>query len=54
MENKDKKNINYKLLIAVAIIVPLLIGFSYAYFLAKIKGNNTTIGGLRLQNLILT
>jgi len=45
MENKDKKDIIYKILIAITVIIPLIIAFSYAYFLAKIKGDTTTISG---------
>ena len=48
MENKEKKNLYYRLLIISAIIIPVIIGFSYAYFLAvvKIKDDKpTTIEG---------
>lgn len=45
MENKEKKSIYYRLLIAGAIMIPVIIGISYAYFLAvvKITNNNPTV-----------
>ena len=53
MEDKDKKTIFYKLIIATAIIIPVIIGISYAYFLAIIKGNetSTTISGTAVKVL---
>ncbi len=45
MENKETKNLFYKLLIVTAIVVPILIGSSYAYYLAKISGSPSTIEG---------
>ena len=47
MENKEKSSLLYKLLILTAIAVPLIIGSSYAYFLAVIEGaeNPTTMNG---------
>ena len=50
MENKEEKGFYYKLLIATAIIIPVIIGFSYAYFTAKIKGNTTTITGTAISS----
>lgn len=43
--NQEKKSLYYKLLIASAIIIPIIIALSYAFFIAKIKGNTTTITG---------
>ena len=45
MENKEKKSLYYRLLIVGAIIVPVIIGFSYAYFLSAVKvtNNNPTV-----------
>lgn len=45
MEEKKIKGNAYKLLISIAIIVPIILGISYAYFLAVIKGDNTTANG---------
>ena len=42
MENKDKSSAFYKLLILTAAVVPLIISLSYAYFVARIKGNETS------------
>src|SRR5574344_756193 len=47
---KSKKNKTYQSLIAIAIIVPLLFGISYAYYLAVIKGNSSTIKGTATSN----
>ncbi len=44
-DNNVKKSKSYKLLIAISIIVPLLLGISYAYFLAVIKGDETNVAG---------
>lgn len=44
MENK-KKSRAYKILILLAILIPVILGFSYAYFLAQTKGNKTNISG---------
>ncbi len=40
MENKEKNSLLYKLLIITAIAVPVLIGTSYAYFLAVVRGTD--------------
>lgn len=48
MENKEKKSVYYRLLIISAIIIPVIIGFSYAYFLAVVKVKDdkpTTVEG---------
>lgn len=48
MENKEKNNIYYRLLMISAIIIPVIIGFSYAYFLAVVKVTDdkpTTVQG---------
>jgi hypothetical protein len=45
MRENSKKSKSYKLLITLSIIIPLLFGISYAYFLAVIKGDNTTVTG---------
>ena len=42
MENKDRRVDYYKLLVISAIIVPIIIGFSYAFFLARINITNNT------------
>ncbi len=54
MENKDKNNVYYRLLLIAAIIIPVIIGFSYAYFLAVVQGteNPTTIQGTVIDDLI--
>ena len=40
MDNSRNDNVLYKTLIVIAMLIPLVIGFSYAYFLTNIKGNN--------------
>ena len=52
MENKEKSSLLYKLLILTAIAVPLIIGSSYAYFLAVIEGteNPTNMTGTSVAN----
>ena len=48
METKDRNKIYYRLLLIAAIIIPVIIGFSYAYFLAVVKVTNdqpTVISG---------
>ena len=45
MDNSRNDNVLYKTLIVIAILIPLVIGFSYAYFLTNIKGNKTIISG---------
>ena len=54
MENKDKNNVYYRLLLIAAIIIPVIIGFSYAYFLAVVQGTEdpTTIQGTVIDDLI--
>lgn len=54
MENKDKNNIYYRLLLIAAIIIPVIIGFSYAYFLAVVQGTEdpTTIQGTVVNDLL--
>lgn len=42
MENKSNK---FKLLIIIAITIPVIIGLSYAYFLAVIKGGTSSVSG---------
>jgi hypothetical protein len=49
MENKEKKITYYKLLIATAVIIPLIISFTYAYYLPKVKGNATSISGKSIE-----
>ncbi len=54
MENKEKNNIYYRLLMISAIIIPVIIGFSYAYFLAVVKVTNdkpTTITGTIVSDI---
>ena len=51
MENRnDKKSLFYRLLIATAIVIPVAISFSYAYFLAEVKGNKTNVTGTAVTN----
>lgn len=50
MDNSRNNNILYKTLIVIAILIPLVIGFSYAYFLANIKGNKTIVSGTSSAN----
>lgn len=45
MKDKKESKLNYKLLIMIAVIVPIILGISYAYFLAKVSGDNTVIDG---------
>src|SRR5574344_2095974 len=40
-----EKKKSYKYLIIIAIIIPVLFGISYAYYLAVIKGNNSSVKG---------
>src|SRR5574344_1459025 len=40
-----EKKKSYKYLIMIAIIIPVLFGISYAYYLAVIKGNNSSVKG---------
>ena len=54
MENKEKNNIYYRLLMISAIIIPVIIGFSYAYFLAVVKVTDdkpTTIQGTVVSDI---
>lgn len=50
MENKERINLYYKLLISIAVLIPALIGISYAFFLANIKGNSTNMEGTVVSN----
>lgn len=50
MDNSRNDNVLYKTLIVIAILIPLVVGFSYAYFLTNIKGNKTTISGTTSAN----
>ena len=50
MNNSRNDNVLYKTLIVIAILIPLVIGFSYAYFLTNIKGNKTIISGTTSAN----
>ena len=50
MDNSRNDNVLYKTLIVIAILIPLVIGFSYAYFLTNIKGNKTIISGTTSAN----
>lgn len=54
MKNKEKNNIYYRLLMISAIIIPVIIGFSYAYFLAVVKVTDdkpTTIQGTIVSDI---
>jgi len=50
MDNSRNDNVLYKTLIVIAILIPLVVGFSYAYFLTNIKGNKTIISGTTSAN----
>ena len=53
MESNEKKNIKNKILLAIAIIIPVIIGFSYAYFLARVVVTNnqpTNISGTAITS----
>ena len=50
MDNSRNDNVLYKTLIVIAILIPLVIGFSYAYFLTNIKVNKTIISGTTSAN----
>lgn len=45
MKDKKESKLNYKFLIMIAVIVPIILSVSYAYFLAKVSGDNTVIDG---------
>ena len=45
MKDKKESKLNYKFLIMIAVIVPIILSVSYAYFLAKVSGDNTIIDG---------
>lgn len=45
MKDKKESKLNYKFLIMIAVIVPIILGVSYAYFLARVSGDNTIIDG---------
>ena len=54
METKDRNKIYYRLLLIAAIIIPVVIGFSYAYFLAVVNITNdqpTVIQGTVVSNI---
>jgi hypothetical protein len=51
MKDKDKL---YKSLIAFAIILPILVGVSYAYYLASVSGNYTNATGTVQSNIDIT
>ena len=53
MENSNiKKDMFYKLLIAIAIVIPIIIGFSYAYIMASVSGidNPTSLNGTAITS----
>lgn len=45
MKDKKESKLNYKLLIMISVIVPIVLSISYAYFLATVSGDNTVIDG---------
>lgn len=45
MKDKKESKLNYKFLIMIAVIVPIILSVSYAYFLAMVSGDNTIIDG---------
>lgn len=45
MKDKKESKLNYKFLIMIAVIVPIILSVSYAYFLARVSGDNTVIDG---------
>ena len=45
MKDKKESKLNYKFLIMIAVIVPIILSVSYAYFLARVSGGNTVIDG---------
>lgn len=45
MKDKKESKLNYKFLIMIAVVVPIILSVSYAYFLAKVSGDNTVIDG---------
>lgn len=45
MKDKKESKLNYKFLIMIAVIVPIILSVSYAYFLARVSGDNTIIDG---------
>lgn len=45
MKDKKETKLNYKFLITIAVIIPIILSISYAYFLAKVTGDNTVIDG---------
>lgn len=51
MNDKDKKQGLYLLLVATAIIIPLIIGISYAYFVANISGSSSTLSGTAVTSM---
>lgn len=53
MENKDRRNLYYKLLISIAVLIPVLMGISYAFFFANIRGEATNIEATAVNNFDL-
>ena len=45
MKDKKESKLNYNFLIMIAVIVPIILSVSYAYFLARVSGDNTIIDG---------
>lgn len=45
MKDKKESKLNYKFFIMIAVIVPIILSVSYAYFLARVSGDNTIIDG---------
>lgn len=45
MKDKKESKLNYKLLIMIAVIIPIVLSVSYAYFLAKVSGDSTVVDG---------
>ena len=40
-----EKELNYKFLIVIAVLVPIILGITYAYFLANVNGTNRSVTG---------
>ena len=40
-----EKELNYKFLIIIAVLVPIILGITYAYFLANVNGTNRSVTG---------
>ena len=45
MKDKKESKLNYKFLIMIAVLIPIILSISYAYFLASVSGDNTVIDG---------